>query len=322
MLAMIKVEKIIKSIEEEENVTVIFAVESGSRVWGMDSVDSDYDIRGLYISNDPLERGERYFNTKTLTIDGFTDDRLYDWVFWEVTSFLKLLQTNNSTAIDWIMSDICYRGTEELNIIKDRFLLNIDVNYYLRHHWGLMKSMYCKYVNPKRKTKEVLNDREILNQWKQLTSSVEQIETTDKSKLENLINRSVETLEYMRGLIRNKFTEEESLQDTKIKKILYACRSAISIEYIFQYNELPPLDINVGFDKIEVDFNKQELYDLIALKRQSKELDDLMCPEWLIEWVLKLDKMMLKRSREMDNLKISKESLVEYLLDCENKYVL
>jgi len=321
MLTMIKIEDIIKSIEKEHNVTILFAVESGSRVWGMDSVDSDYDIRRLYISNDPLERGKGYFNNKTLTIDGFTEDRLYDWVFWEVTSFLKLLQTNNSTAIDWIISDICYRGTPELNIIKDRFLSEIDINYYLRHHYGLMKSMYYKYVNPKRKTKEVLNDREILNQWKQLTSYVEQIETTDKSKLENVIDRSVGILEQMRELIHNKFTEEKEFQDTKIKKILYTCRSAVSIEYILQHNELPPLDINVSFDKIEVDFDKQKLYDLIALKRQSKELDDLMCPEWLTEWVLKLDNIMLKRNRESRNFMISKESIVEYLIDCENKYV-
>ena len=191
---MIEVEEIIKSIEEEHNVTVIFAVESGSRVWGMDSVDSDYDIRGLYISNDPLERGKRYFNTKTLTIDGFTDDRLYDWVFWEVTSFLKLLQTNNSTAIDWIMSDICYRGTPELNIIKDRFLLNIDVNYYLRHHWGLMNSMYFKYVNPMRKTKEVINDRKILHQYNHIMTYLEQFQVTDKSKAESVITNSVELL--------------------------------------------------------------------------------------------------------------------------------
>ena len=321
MLNLLKIEDIIKSIEEEKNVTVIFAVESGSRVWGMDSKDSDYDIRGVYISNDPIERGKRYFANKTLTIDGFTDDRLYDWVFWELTSFLKLLQTNNSTSIDWMMSDICYRGNSELDKVKNRFLSEIDVNYYLRHHWGLMNSMYFKYVNPMRKTKEVINDRKILHQYNHIMTYLEQLQVTDKTKAESVITNSVKLLEDMKVLVNNRYPEEENLIDTKIKKILYACRSAVSIEYIFQYNELPPLDINKGFERIEVDFDKELLHDLISLKRQSNELDDLFCPEWLTEWVSKLDTMMLNNSRKMENFKISTEDLVEYLLECENNYV-
>ena len=36
-------------IEEQENVKVILAVESGSRAWGFESQDSDYDVRFIYI---------------------------------------------------------------------------------------------------------------------------------------------------------------------------------------------------------------------------------------------------------------------------------
>lgn len=32
-------------IEEKENVKIIMAVESGSRAWGFESPDSDYDVR-------------------------------------------------------------------------------------------------------------------------------------------------------------------------------------------------------------------------------------------------------------------------------------
>ena len=209
----------------------------------------------------------------------------------------------------------------ELDKVKNRFLSDIDVNYYLRHHWGLMKSMYFKYVNPMRKTKEVINDRKILHQYNHIMTYLEQLQVTDKTKAESVITNSVELLEDMKVLVNNRYPEEENLIDTKIKKILYACRSAVSIEYIFQYNELPPLDINKGFDMIEVDFDKSLLCDLIALKRESNELDNLMCPEWLTEWVTKLDTMMLNRSRKMVNLKIRTEDLVEYLLECENIYV-
>jgi len=39
----------LNTIEEQENLTVLLAVESGSRAWGFASPDSDYDVRFIYI---------------------------------------------------------------------------------------------------------------------------------------------------------------------------------------------------------------------------------------------------------------------------------
>ncbi len=36
-------------IEEKENVKVLHAVESGSRAWGVESSDSDYDVRFIFV---------------------------------------------------------------------------------------------------------------------------------------------------------------------------------------------------------------------------------------------------------------------------------
>ena len=38
----------LKKIEEQENVKIIMAIESGSRAWGFASPDSDYDVRFIY----------------------------------------------------------------------------------------------------------------------------------------------------------------------------------------------------------------------------------------------------------------------------------
>ncbi len=37
-------------IENEYSVKILYAVESGSRGWGFESTDSDYDVRFIYIS--------------------------------------------------------------------------------------------------------------------------------------------------------------------------------------------------------------------------------------------------------------------------------
>ena len=43
----------LENIERMHEVTILFAIESGSRSWGFPSVDSDYDIRFVYTH--PLE---------------------------------------------------------------------------------------------------------------------------------------------------------------------------------------------------------------------------------------------------------------------------
>lgn len=37
------------AIEAKENVKILYAVESGSRAWGVESPDSDYDVRFIYM---------------------------------------------------------------------------------------------------------------------------------------------------------------------------------------------------------------------------------------------------------------------------------
>jgi hypothetical protein len=43
------VRQVLDALERVEGVAVLLAVESGSRAWGFPSLDSDYDVRFIYI---------------------------------------------------------------------------------------------------------------------------------------------------------------------------------------------------------------------------------------------------------------------------------
>lgn len=103
-----EIQNILKEIEEREQVTIIMAVESGSRAWGFASADSDYDVRFLYI------RKLRDY----LKLEGTRDviewqlDETLDINGWDLQKALRLLKKSNPAVIEWCASPIFYRQSD------------------------------------------------------------------------------------------------------------------------------------------------------------------------------------------------------------------
>lgn len=74
---MEKVTEILKELEAKHDIHILFALEAGSRAWKLESQDSDYDIRFVYMYKDV----RKYLSLGKMdkTIDGFSEDRVYDW---------------------------------------------------------------------------------------------------------------------------------------------------------------------------------------------------------------------------------------------------
>lgn len=112
-------------IEQEHNVRILYAVESGSRAWGFASRDSDYDVRFIYIH--PVE-WYLSIRDKRDVIESPISDAL-DISGWDLRKALGLIRKSNPPLFEWLGSPIVY---------LDRY----DLAYRLR---GMMR----EFVSPR-----------------------------------------------------------------------------------------------------------------------------------------------------------------------------
>jgi predicted nucleotidyltransferase len=100
-----KVKEALQRIEKKEGVRVIYACESGSRAWGFESTDSDYDVRFIYVH--PLDWYLSIGDQEEiieLPVDGKLDIN-----GWDIRKSLNLLRKSNSVILEWLVSPITYR---------------------------------------------------------------------------------------------------------------------------------------------------------------------------------------------------------------------
>ncbi len=117
----------LREIEQKEQVTILHAVESGSRAWGFASPDSDYDVRFIYVR--PAEYYLKLEKTRDV-IEWQLDERL-DINGWDLQKALRLLHSSNPTLFEWNNSPIVYKTTEEWAEIR------IEINNYFSARSGL-----------------------------------------------------------------------------------------------------------------------------------------------------------------------------------------
>lgn len=99
-------------MEQDEQVRILYACESGSRAWGFPSRDSDYDVRFIYV-----RRPEWYASIfdKRDVIERPISDKL-DVCGWDLRKALLLFRKSNPPLLEWLQSPIRYAesgGTAE-----------------------------------------------------------------------------------------------------------------------------------------------------------------------------------------------------------------
>ncbi len=125
--------------EESNNVTIIFAIESGSRGWGFESPDSDYDCRFVYVN-----KKDCYLSIMDKKdIIEYEVDEVFDVSGWDLKKFITLLTKSNVACLEWLSSDVVYIKNEklanELQKIADEYFNPVAV---IHHYLSMAKKKY------------------------------------------------------------------------------------------------------------------------------------------------------------------------------------
>ncbi len=133
----------VQEIETQENVTAFYVCESGSRAWGFPSVDSDYDVRFLYLH--PLDW---YLSIaeKRDVIERPLVDQL-DVNGWDLKKALSLFRKSNPPLLEWLNSPIIYR--EEFTIASQ--MRDLAKSYYspsacVHHYLHMARGNVREYI--------------------------------------------------------------------------------------------------------------------------------------------------------------------------------
>jgi len=132
------------ALEEEHDIEIIYACESGSRAWGFESKNSDYDVRFIYVHNDPdwYLNIERSYLSLDDTIEEMDGD--YDLAGWDIAKALWLMRKSNPPLLEWLNSPLVYLSEPKLlellqTASKEYFTEERSYRHYLHMATGNYK---------------------------------------------------------------------------------------------------------------------------------------------------------------------------------------
>ncbi len=121
----------LQSIVREET-TPLFATISGAHLYGFESPDSDFDLRGVFVA--PLEEVLRMQPAKeTLSVLEVRDGVELDWVAHDVLKFVRLMTKRNGYVLEQLLSPLVVHGGawhDELRTIGQGCIIR-----HLFHHY-------------------------------------------------------------------------------------------------------------------------------------------------------------------------------------------
>jgi len=124
-----------------QGVSVLFAIESGSRAWGFPSPDSDYDCRFVYAQS----AANHFVLEQARDVIEFPIEGDIDAGGWDLRKALLLALAGNAVIIEWVNSPLVY---EEVSGFRPRlralFDAIVEPSKVSQHYLGLARSTIAR----------------------------------------------------------------------------------------------------------------------------------------------------------------------------------
>lgn len=138
-------------IEQQQNVKILYACESGSRAWGFESPDSDWDVRYVYLRPPnhylTIDKGRDVLDDYKGMMKGHHefDNKLLDITGWDLPKALQLLRKSNPQLGEWLSSPIVYTGTEQQSL-RDLVIPHMHLFPAQEHYRSMAKSNFREFL--------------------------------------------------------------------------------------------------------------------------------------------------------------------------------
>jgi len=133
-----QIQDLLTKTETDENISILYACESGSRAWEFASPNSDFDIRFLYLSSNDIYLS--VFEHKDSIEIPIKDD--LDPGGWDVKKALGLLAKSNGALIEWLHSPIVYLDQNDFRKRWQKLAVEtLNPNHLINHYKGLARQI-------------------------------------------------------------------------------------------------------------------------------------------------------------------------------------
>lgn len=125
----------IKALFQDRSETPLYYIESGSRLWGIESPDSDYDVRGFH-----LPSKAQYFDFQKHRDVLEVMDGDFDFVSYDLDKMFGLLAKSNPTVFEWIRADAVYWNVlPNWESLQQNIIQHFDFKALFHHYLSMTK---------------------------------------------------------------------------------------------------------------------------------------------------------------------------------------
>lgn len=129
----------VNALCQEKQVTLRYCNESGSRAWGLESTDSDYDVRFIY--QHPKEWYLQLTNPRDMIGPLMELDGELDMAGWDLRKALHHIAKSNPGVLEWLYSPVTYiDGGPFLTDLRELAQQYFNPSRVMAHYLGIARS--------------------------------------------------------------------------------------------------------------------------------------------------------------------------------------